>query len=1313
MEEKAVSLKKKTNKTKKTNNRECIIHYSSVNNKLEVRQLTETTWQKIKLISEERFFTSCSTSFNEICDQIPSEPNFTLHGFHRDCYKRFTHLKNLNSRKRKLELEQNNDIQDVLPKKKRQPSGDIVLFPQNECIICGKGVKWIKHKGTSKRDKLVKCVTKTAENSLKQAAVFWKDDVILRKISEEDLVAKEANYHEECRKAFINTKYLSQTCREDSSYEDAEIQKAHKEAFNILAEYIEKDIIQNANVLRITMLKQRYQLYIKENYPTVYNQNYSNQKLKEKIVKHFRDRVHFFQPKYRAEIVYSNEISTGQAVEFAFESSASDYKLLENAALLLRSKILEKHIQNCETQWPPTSEYLQSSPIPDHLIKFLLKLVVPSKTKNVSLMYERKVQSIAQDICYSVTKGTWLLPKQLLLGMSVHHLTGSAKLVTLLNRLGHCVSYSSVLQLETSIAEKIIISDSVLPAEMLTVNNIVTHFCWDNFDLSEETPDGYGTTHSTHGIAIQEHSGNKDEQVEELVYLQKSKRRSIQFMKEDLSPCTMSKRSEPNIQPFSHVQSESSSNRLDSKDVLWLLNREMTASEDRKAIPGWSGWLSLSTNKNPPEFPSKVSYMRPIHHPATENATIQEVLKRSKEASEILGQDQTIVTFDLATAKKAYSIIWNAPNTYKDVFIRLGTFHVICAYFKAMGKVLEGSGFEEVVLESGMCASGSINGVMTGKHYNRALKIHKVYLEAMERLLMKRFLLKQCASEKWNKLKSILKELEINSSSIQDCCENNEFKMLYHDYEIERAAIKDGSEGLTAQFWVQHLDRMWLVLQLIRSLKENDFTLYKSSLKSMAPLFFIMDHQNYARYLTAYVASLDQIDCSHPQASHHLRECALSVTRSKYKASGTAVDQTIEQTINKHAKSAGGVVGLSRNLQAYDRWILTRHERAHYVSTMLGFVGMGDNGSDQRRDQKESDFKRGSKSVEKTIEAICNFINPFEMYEQDCLVCLSSGLKVPQEVAQGLVKLDEIGSNEHEKFIKERLYEKEISLHAPLKKKKLKTFAVLKKTITVKNKMNKEIKITAQRNIYAQLVMIAQANEIDIEKLFAYPLGPVPWPLATGDGMLAKTDKAVLLHKLENNIHQSQNTEVSKDDVYILDGNVLLHSLVSIPETYGQLARKIFNCLPPVSVLHFVTDTYKEMSIKSTERLRRGTSDPILIKGPSSKIPRNFQMFLTNDENKKRLIALICHEWSSDAYAGLLKNRELYFVNEQECTLMTSEDGLTTDVRPVPELYSSQEEADTRIILHLKYVNDHGRTKKVVIRSTDTDVFLLLLHFSS
>ena len=162
----------------------------------------------------------------------------------------------------------------------------------------------------------------------------------------------------------------------------------------------------------------------------------------------------FFKPKYRSEIVYSDDITTADAVEFAFVSSASELRSLENTGLLLRSKILESFSEYKDIEWPPTREYLHSSPIPHHLIHFLQKLVAPSKTKIVSPSCERRIHSIAQDLCYSVTRGEWQLPKHLLLGMSAHHLTGSAKLITLLNRLGHSISYSGILQLETSIAEK-------------------------------------------------------------------------------------------------------------------------------------------------------------------------------------------------------------------------------------------------------------------------------------------------------------------------------------------------------------------------------------------------------------------------------------------------------------------------------------------------------------------------------------------------------------------------------------------------------------------------------------------------------------------------------------------------------------------------------------------------------------------------------------------------------------------------------------------------------------------------------------------
>ena len=56
------------------------------------------------------------------------------------------------------------------------------------------------------------------------------------------------------------------------------------------------------------------------------------------------------------------------------------------------------------------------------------------------------------------------------------------------------------------------------------------------------------------------------------------------------------------------------------------------------------------------------------------------------------------------------------------------------------------------------------------------------------------------------------------------------------------------------------------------------------------------------------------------------------------------------------------------------------------------------------------------------------------------------------------------------------------------------------------------------------------------------------------------------------------------------------------------------------------------------------------------------------------------------------------------------EDGLSIDARPNFEPFSSQEEADTRILLHLKYV-DTSRAERVIVQSTDTDVLLLLLHF--
>ena len=82
----------------------------------------------------------------------------------------------------------------------------------------------------------------------------------------------------------------------------------------------------------------------------------------------------------------------------------------------------------------------------------------------------------------------------------------------------------------------------------------------------------------------------------------------------------------------------------------------------------------------------------------------------------------------------------------------IGTFHLICAYFRILGKKINGSGLSDVFLEAGLIGSGSIHGVLSGKHYDRALNCHKTMLESLERLLLEQYLLKNSQTEQETEL---------------------------------------------------------------------------------------------------------------------------------------------------------------------------------------------------------------------------------------------------------------------------------------------------------------------------------------------------------------------------------------------------------------------------------------------------------------------------------------------------------------------------------------------------------------------------------
>ena len=87
----------------------------------------------------------------------------------------------------------------------------------------------------------------------------------------------------------------------------------------------------------------------------------------------------------------------------------------------------------------------------------------------------------------------------------------------------------------------------------------------------------------------------------------------------------------------------------------------------------------------------------------------------------------------------------------------------------------------------------------------------------------------------------------------------------------------------------------------------------------MCSLLFVMDHQSFSRYATIYFLNILNLKNSHSPAEL-LRHEELRVLRSTVSSCRVAVGQTIEQTINCHAKTAGGIIGFGRNSAAYLRW---------------------------------------------------------------------------------------------------------------------------------------------------------------------------------------------------------------------------------------------------------------------------------------------------------------------------------------------------------------------------------------------------------
>ena len=204
--------------------------------------------------------------------------------------------------------------------------------------------------------------------------------------------------------------------------------------------------------------------------------------------------------------------------------------------------------------------------------------------------------------------------------------------------------------------------------------------------------------------------------------------------------------------------------------------------------------------------------------------------------------------------------------------------------------------------------------------------------------------------------------------------------------------------------------------------------------------------------------------------------------------------------------------------------------------------------------------------------------------------------------------------------------------YSTLSRFKLENFenSCIKATIT---KDGKSKEIAYQRDILGILVSqskikkYANKTGVDMEKVFTYPLAPVSIPFCTPDGSNRKTTKSKLYDAAMDDevtiIDNDNLTGIPNLENYFLDVVAFIRIMTNTSGSNRELAWKVNPIPVQYRKMYLVCDTYKEGSIKTSERRSRGSGKRYVIKSPNLKIPSDFSNFLKNGDNKTVLLYLI------------------------------------------------------------------------------------------
>ena len=1186
--------------------------------------------------------------------------------WHKSCHLKFAASKLARARE---QIGRSNKDSGSSDRKSRRQSRSMQCPPsmqQQLCIFCD-----------SSKGLLHQCSTLNVDQELRTMATKMQDTNLLSRMSGGDLIAIEAKYHSKCMLQYKNKfKIFERNQETEESFSSVEEMAVEARVFSELIYYIECALEQGTYIFKLSELHALFEERLKAlQAPKAVNRS----RLKTKILAQFFPDCQEQSDGKNTLLVFSEgmRLLLKQAVKSRdFDKEAITMARTCNS---VRQDMFDEDRFQFDGSFPVGCE---KASVPTSLKSLISMLLYGPNIQDPDLINSRECLSISQLIYFNAKeksagasastsnrhKKIQEPPLPIYVGLKIHTLTRSKKLLNTLNDLGLSVSYGRLMDIQEGITKALCKrfqeENTVCPSELRT--GVYSVGALDNIDHNPSSTTAQGSFHGTSisifqfpsdinpGVSRQPIVLSKDPEAhsENSMSLPESYR-IVPTVNCNLDAITVPETSQSDVKGNLDIAKQEESDWI--KHSTPLLNKERLDKHDRIA------WGAYHASLQPDESvqPGISSLLPLFHEKAATIAMMKHGMTTISHTISICNPDQVpvmVVDQPLFAIAKQIQWRWSDELDESKFIVMLGGLHIEMAVWRMAGDLLEDSGWTNILADAGIASAGTAESFIHASHVTKTRHAHQVTALSLAKLQQEAF--------------------ETEQTSGETCFET------WRQSMIEKVPV--------FKFWNMILELEILGLVFVRSHRERNFQLYVEVIEALAPWFFALDHTNYARWLPVHIRDMKSI----PQSALNMFQSCWVFQKTNKRFSSIPLDQAHEQN-NKIVKDVGGAIGLTESPNALKKWMISGPEQGRLLKE---FETTSKEDPVKVSESHEEGFATQN-TFHSQVNSLCSTIsangNPFSENATE-LMTIDSHICSDETVKQTLNVIETTGKSQYERFVKDVLIDRTQPIHGKIKKNNFALFKTPPKKL--KSKMAEQtVELKSDYSLFSRLFIACQVREGDLEEFFAHENHPWPPSLSKHGKLRLPTNKSELLECLG----PCSSTDPPICDAKVFDGAVVIHSLgKGDAVTFGDYGSNVFipwilRQLQTYDRIDIVWDSYKTDSLKEATRVKRGKGTRTKVSF-QTKLPVNFASFLRDSKNKEELFAFLSGVVATFTFPA---DKQVYITFGQSVISKGCDEIMDS---------SDHEEADTRMCLHVLDAVQKGASK-IMVSTVDTDVVVILL----